>query len=64
MPNIEPFEKHLDQYEDWFFQNRYTYQSEIEVVRRHLPVGGRSLEIVVGSGLFVVVSGRKRNFNK
>ena len=52
MPKTEPFEKYFDQYEDWFVQNHYTYQSELEAVRRHLPAGGRGLEIGVGSGLF------------
>ena len=52
MSKIEPFEKHFIQYEDWFVQNRYAYQSELEAVRRHLPAGGRGMEIGVGSGLF------------
>ena len=52
MPKTEPFEKHFDQYEDWFVQNRYAYQSELEAVQRHLPGGSRGLEIGVGSGLF------------
>jgi len=52
MPKTEPFEKHINRYEDWFVQNRYAYQSEIEAVRRHLPAQGRGLEIGVGSGLF------------
>lgn len=52
MPKIEPFEKHLDLYEDWFVQNRYAYQSEVEALRHHLPPESRGLEIGVGSGLF------------
>jgi ubiquinone/menaquinone biosynthesis C-methylase UbiE len=52
LPKTEPFEKHFDQYEDWFVQNRYAYQSEIEAVRYHLPADGRGMEIGVGSGLF------------
>lgn len=52
MPKIEPFERYLSQYEDWFEQNRFAFQSEIEAVRRHLPDRGRGIEIGVGSGLF------------
>ena len=52
MPKIEPFEKCLDLYEDWFVKNRYVYQSEVEAVRRHLPPKSIGLEIGVGSGLF------------
>jgi len=52
MPKTEPFDKYIDQYEDWFVQNRYAYQSELEAVRRHLPAQGKGLEIGVGSGLF------------
>lgn len=52
MSKIEPFEKYLDLYEDWFVQNRYAYQSEVEAVRRHLSPESRGLGIGVGSGLF------------
>lgn len=52
MPKIEPFERYFEQYEDWFVQNRYAFQSEVEAVRRHLPAKGRGLEIGAGSGLF------------
>ena len=52
MAKIEPFEKYTDQYEDWFVQNRFAYQSEIEAVRPHLPYRGWGFEIGVGSGLF------------
>ncbi len=52
MPRIRPFEEHLDEYENWFVENRLAYESELEAVRAHLPKGGRGLEIGVGSGLF------------
>ncbi len=52
MPKTEPFERYFEKYEDWFVQNRYAFQSEVEAVRRHLPSTGRGLEIGVGSGLF------------
>ncbi len=52
MAKTEPFERHPDQYEEWFVQNRFVYQSEIEALRRHIPERGRGVEIGVGSGLF------------
>ena len=52
MPKIEPFERYFEKYEEWFVQNRYAFQSEIEAVRRHLPSRSRGIEIGVGSGLF------------
>ncbi len=52
MPKIEPFERYFEKYEEWFVQNCYAFQSEIEAVRRHLPSRGRGIEIGVGSGLF------------
>jgi ubiquinone/menaquinone biosynthesis C-methylase UbiE len=52
MPKIEPFEKYSDQYEEWFIQNKYAFNAEIEAVREHIPKQGRGIEIGVGSGLF------------
>ncbi len=52
MPKTEPFERHFEQYENWFIQNSHVFESEVEAVRRHLPAKGRGLEIGVGSGLF------------
>jgi hypothetical protein len=52
MAKIEPFEKHMNQHENWFVQNRFVYLSEIAAIRPHLPEEGMGLEIGVGSGLF------------
>lgn len=57
MAKIEPFEEHMDQYEAWFTNNPHAYRSEVEAIRRHIPEGGRGLEIGVGSGLFAVPLG-------
>lgn len=57
MPRIQPFQEHLDAYEDWFVKNRYAYEAELEAVRRHLPGKGRGLEIGVGTGLFAAPLG-------
>ena len=53
MPKVEPFEKHTNQYEEWFRKNAFAYESELNAVRRLLPGGsGTGIEIGVGSGLF------------
>lgn len=52
MPRIQPFQEHLEAYEDWFVKNRLAYRAELAAVRRHLPEKGRGLEIGVGTGLF------------
>lgn len=57
MPKIEPFDKHVDQYERWFEENRFTYESELEAVRALLPEDGKSIEIGVGTGRFAVPLG-------
>lgn len=57
MPKIEPFDRHVDQYERWFEENRFTYESELDAVRVLLPEDGKSIEIGVGTGRFAVPLG-------
>jgi len=52
MPKIEPFEKHTKQYEDWFENNKYAYQSEINAVKLLMPDFKNGVEVGVGSGKF------------
>jgi len=59
MPKTEPFDKHLDLYEEWFVVNRYVYASELKAIRHVLPQQGEGLEIGVGSGLFAQPLGIK-----
>ena len=54
MPKIEPFDRHVDQYERWFEENHFTYASELEAVRASLPGDGKGIEIGVGTGRFAV----------
>jgi ubiquinone/menaquinone biosynthesis C-methylase UbiE len=57
MPKVEPFEKHTNQYEEWFLKNTFAYESELNAIRRLLPEGGTNIEIGVGSGLFAAPLG-------
>jgi len=52
MPKVEPFEKHVDRFEDWFVRNRFAYESELQAVRSLLPKNGNGVEIGVGTGRF------------
>lgn len=52
MPEIEPFEKYYDKYEEWFKKNAFAYMSELNAIRDLLPDGGLGVEIGVGSGRF------------
>lgn len=52
MPRIEPFEKYSERYEDWFYNNKYAYQSEINSIKEILPDFKKGVEIGVGSGRF------------
>ncbi len=57
MPKTEPFDKHLDLYEEWFVANRFVYESELAAVRALVPQEGVGVEIGVGSGLFAAPLG-------
>ncbi len=59
MPKISPFEKYAEQYEEWFVKNRWVYEAELRAVKDMLPVGGRGVEIGVGSGRFAEPLGIK-----
>ena len=57
MVRTKPFEQYLNQYEKWFHQNKFAYQSEIVTVKRIIPINGKGIEIGVGSGRFAVPLG-------
>ncbi len=49
---IVPYETHAGEYDDWFRDNRFAYESELEAVRELLPGAGTGVEIGVGTGRF------------
>jgi SAM-dependent methyltransferase len=57
MPKIEPFEKHSRQYETWFSDNRFAYESELQAVRAQLPDQEDGIEVGVGSARFAAALG-------
>ncbi len=52
MARTAPFDSYLCEYEKWFDDNQYVYLSELEAIREVIPVGGKGIEIGIGSGLF------------
>ena len=59
MPKISPFEKHVDQYEEWFAKNRWVYEAELRAAKDMIPSAGRGVEIGVGTGRFAEPLGIK-----
>jgi SAM-dependent methyltransferase len=57
MARTAPFERHHARYDQWFTRHRAAYWSELLALRGHLPMGGRGLEIGVGSGRFAAPLG-------
>ena len=57
MSNSSPFEQNAEQYDAWFEQHPFAYQSEVEAIRMLLPEQGKGIEIGVGSGLFAAPLG-------
>ncbi len=59
MPKTDPFDKHIEEYEDWFVENEGYYKSEIEAVRHFIDNPEGFVELGVGSGLFAEPLGIK-----
>jgi SAM-dependent methyltransferase len=57
MPKIEPFEKYSREYEAWFSDHPFVYESEILAVRTQLPRRGEGIEVGVGSARFAAPLG-------
>ncbi len=52
MPKTKPFDNFANEYDNWFVQNKYAFQSELNAIKKVLPVHGKGVEIGVGSGIF------------
>jgi len=51
------FDAYTDEYEEWFQRNRFVYLSELELLRKIIPVHERGLEIGIGTGKFAAPLG-------
>jgi len=52
MVQIAPFDEYAEEYDAWFERHRESYLSELAAVREFVPVGGKGVEIGVGTGRF------------
>lgn len=52
MSKVKPFDQWAEDYDHWYDQFPFVYQSELNLIRRLLPQKGRGLEVGVGSGRF------------
>jgi len=57
MPKIDPFDKHTSEYEAWFENNKFIYESEFKAIKEQLPKKGEGVEVGVGSGQFAAPLG-------
>jgi len=51
------FDRYYKRYDDWYDRNRFAYLSELEALKKVLPMAGRGLEIGVGTGRFAAPLG-------
>lgn len=54
MLNFNPFDKYYKEYDGWFDKNKYTYLSELRLLKSLLPKNKIGLEIGIGSGRFAM----------
>jgi ubiquinone/menaquinone biosynthesis C-methylase UbiE len=52
MAKIGAYEEHAGEYDGWFAENRFAYESELQAVGMSLPRPGAGVEIGVGTGRF------------
>lgn len=57
MARTGPFERHHEQYEQWFERHRAAYVSELLALRPFVPMQGRGVEIGVGTARFAAPLG-------
>lgn len=57
MAKTKPFDEHLSEYEQWFSDNHYVFESELVAIRKVMPKEGNGIEIGIGSGVFAIPLG-------
>jgi len=57
MAKTKPFDEHLSEYEQWFSENHYVFESELLAIRKLMPEKGKGIEIGIGSGIFAIPLG-------
>ncbi|MEW6404310.1 MAG: methyltransferase domain-containing protein [Chloroflexota bacterium] len=59
MNAVSVFDEYAQEYDRWFDENQRVYQSEVDALRRFIPLMGVGIEIGVGTGRFAVPCGIK-----
>jgi len=59
MARTEAFNQYLNDYEEWFKEHKYVYESELEAVRHFIPKDKKGIEIGIGTGRFALPFGVK-----
>ena len=54
MPKTKLFDEHISEYEQWFVDHHFVFQSELAALRRAIPLTGTGVEIGIGSGIFAL----------
>ena len=62
MPKTQAFDNYSDEYDNWFVNNKYTFQSELNAIKKVIPDQGVGIEIGIGSGIFAEQLGIKEGF--
>jgi len=57
MAKTKPFNNYSDEYDNWFIENKYVFQSELNAIKKTLPKEKKGIEIGIGSGVFAVPLG-------
>lgn len=57
MARTEPFDKYINDYEQWFEENKYVYLSEVNAVKHFIPKSKKGIEIGIGTGRFALPLG-------
>jgi len=52
MPKTEAFDNNLEEYEKWFVDNHFVFQSELNAIKKTIPSERKGIEIGIGSGIF------------
>jgi|AntAceMinimDraft_16_1070373.scaffolds.fasta_scaffold30682_2 ubiquinone/menaquinone biosynthesis C-methylase UbiE len=60
MPKTEPFDNYSEQYDNWFVENEYAFQSELKAIKKVMPDNRNGVEIGVGTGIFAEPLGLKQ----
>lgn len=57
MSRINAFNKYVKRYDEWFEENKFAYESELQAIKELLPQNGYGIEIGVGTGRFAQLLG-------